>query len=283
MRGISRNPYHGPKNAQRLRPSVLALIDILGYSELIEEAERQNRQEEVFNELYQALLHGRNGLEGKGSGLPRIRKLANKDFYVLKAFTDNIVIAWPIRDDAEVELGQAITRLAYFQFDMSLRGFFVRGAIAVGKAYVDDIAVFGDALTEAYAGESKPARDPRVILTKNSVAATKHHLRYYGNPNHSPQASDLLKDPDGQWFVNYLEAVMIAVDEVGPFYKEFAKHKQAVEEKLNKYAGSPVIFAKYAWVANYHNFFCDLYGQYFSDEHKINAKLLRPKPTLITE
>jgi hypothetical protein len=165
---------------------------------------------------------------------------------------------------------------------MSLGGFFVRGAIAIGNAYVDDIAVFGDALTEAYAGESKLARDPRVILTKNSVAATKHHLKYYGNPNHSPQASDLLKDSDGQWFVNYLEAVMIAVDEVGPFYKEFAEHKQAVEEKLTKYGGNPVIFAKYSWVANYHNFFCDLHRKYFSEEHKINTDLFMPKPSLIT-
>jgi len=280
-RGISRNPYHGSKYAPRLRPSVFALIDILGYSALISEAESSGEQEELLNSLYAALLAGRNGLEGKGPGLPELKKLGRKDLYVLKAFTDNIVIAWPIRSDAEVELGQAITKLTNFQFSMSLRGFFIRGAIAIGSAYVDDIAVFGDALTDAYLGESKLARDPRIILTKSSVAATKRHLDYYGNPRHSPQASYLLKDSDGQWFLNYLEAVMIAVDEAGPFYEEFVQHKSAVEAKLQRYANDPVIFAKYAWVASYHNFFCDLHARHFSEEHRIDTHLFAPKPSLI--
>jgi len=257
------------------------MIDILGYSALVDEAETSGRQEEVFGSLYEALLKGRNGLEGKTSGLPKLPKYGPKDSYVLKAFTDNIAIAWPIRSDAEVELGQALTKLMHFQFSMSLRGFFIRGAIAIGNAYVDDIAVFGSALTEAYLGESKLARDPRIILTQSSVAATKRHLKYYGNPLHSPQASDLLKDSDGQWFLNYLEAVMIAANERGPFYEEFVQHKSVVETKLRQYANDPAIFAKYAWVANYHNYFCELYANDFSEEHKIDTRLFTPKPSPI--
>ena len=244
MVGRSRNPYHRSKQEQRLRPSVLAFIDILGYSALIDEAEKRGEQEQVFNSLYSALLSGRRRLENRGREFSQLRRMASKDFYVLKAFTDNIVIAWPIRDDAEVELGQAITKLMEFQFSMSLKGFFIRGAISIGSAYVDDIAVFGDALTEAYSGESKLARDPRIILTARSVAATKQHLGYYSNKRHAPQSKDLLRDSDGQWFVNYLESVMIAVDEAGPFYQEFEEHKAAVEIKLTKYANDPVIFSK---------------------------------------
>lgn len=281
MRGVSRNPYHGSKHEPRLRLSVFALIDILGYSELIRQAEANNEQEQLFNHLYSALLHGRNGIEGKSSGLPQIKRISNKDPYVLKAFTDNIVISWPIRGDAEVELGHAITTLINFQFGMSVRGFFVRGAIAIGNAYVDDIAVFGDALTAAYLGESKLARDPRIILTESAVAATKRHLKYYGNPRYSPQASDLLQDSDGQWFLNYLEAVMIAANEAGPFYEEFLEHKSAVEAKLRKHSSAPVIFAKYAWVANYHNFYCDLNDKYFSEKHKIATELFTPRPSPI--
>src|SRR5665213_149009 len=277
MRGISRNPYHGSKYAPCLRPSVFALIDLLGYSALINEAERSGRQEELLNSLYAALLAGRNGLEGRGTGLPELKKYGSKDLYVLKAFTDNIVIAWPIRSDAEVELGDAITKLIYFQFSMSLKGFFVRGAIAIGNAYVDDIAVFGDALNDAYLGESKFARDPRIILTESSAAATKRHLDYYAKARHSPQARYLLQDSDGKWFLNYLEAVMIAVNEAGPFYAEFMQHKSAVEVKLQRYANDPVIFAKYAWIANYHNFYCDLHGHFFSEEHRIDTNLFTPK------
>lgn len=222
-------------------------------------------------------------MEDKAEGLRDIKALLSKDFYVLKAFTDNIVIGWPIRDDAEIEIGQAISKLMNFQFSMSLRGFFIRGAISIGNAFIDDIAVFGDALTEAYTGESKLARDPRIVLTERSVVATKHHLSYYGDPRHAPQARDLLCDVDGQWFVNYLESVMIAVDEVGPFYEEFLKHKDAVESKLETYAGDPVIFQKYAWVANYHNFFCDIHSRYFSAEHRIDQRLFEARMTSILD
>ena len=60
-------------------------------------------------------------------------------------------------------------KLMNFQFSMSVRGFFVCGAISIGNAFIDDIVVFGDALTEAYLGESKLARDPRIILTEKAV------------------------------------------------------------------------------------------------------------------
>jgi hypothetical protein len=46
-------------------------------------------------------------------------------------------------------------------------------------------------------------------------------------------------------------------------------HKSAVETKLVEYRNQPLYWAKYAWVASYHNFFCDQYN-YFSDEHKID-------------
>jgi hypothetical protein len=42
-----------------------------------------------------------------------------------------------------MELGGAFRAVAGFQFEMINAGFFIRGAISVGNAYVDDIAVVG--------------------------------------------------------------------------------------------------------------------------------------------
>lgn len=193
------------------------------------------------------------------------------------------MLAWPIRDDGEVELGTIFRRLADFQFAMSVEGFFIRGGVAVGEAYVDDLAVFGDALTQAYLAESALARDPRIVLANSAVDLVKHHLGYYGNSRYAPQASELLCDSDGQWFVNYLDTVLFVADEYGPFYDEFLKHKRAVELKLARYKAEPAIFAKYAWVANYHNYFCDIHKRYFSDEHKIATELFRARPRSIVE
>lgn len=279
---MPRNPYHVEGVGPTLRRSVFVFMDILGYSEMIRHSEAGGCQQDMLRRLHQALSTGREWLED--NSMPaELRLLSKKDFYALKAFTDNIVIGWPVRDDAEAEFGSAFSKLAIFQFQMVTEGFFIRGAISVGDAYVDEIAVFGSALSEAYSGESTMARDPRIILTASAIAAAKQHLTYYGNPSYAPHTREILRDSDGQWFLNYLDCVLIAEDEHGPFYDQLEKHKAAVEEKLKEHRGNPPIWSKYSWVATYHNFFCDLHPRHFSDEHKVNVELFRATPTLITD
>lgn len=279
---MSRNPYHQNNAPPTLRPSVLVFMDVLGYTQLILESEKNGTEANTLMELHSALSEGRSRLEGHD--LPStLRDFSKKEFFALKAFTDNIVIGWPIHSDSESEFGSAFMYLAEFQFNMAIRGYFVRGAISVGPAFVDEIAVFGSALTDAYTGESKLARDPRIILTSTAVEVIQQHLKYYHPPNHAPQVRDVLKDSDGQWFLNYLEAVMIAEHEHGPFYEEFLLHKTAVERRLKEHSGNPTVWAKYAWVANYHNYFCDLHSNYFGNEHKVDVELFKTRPSLITD
>jgi hypothetical protein len=210
------------------------------------------------------------------------RSQGENDGFALKAFTDNIVIAWPIYDDAELEFGLAFLKLAYFQLKMVEKGFFIKGALCVGNAYVDDVVVSGDALLEAYAGESELARDPRIILTSSAINTVRRHLTYYGNKARAPQAADLLRDADGQWFLNYLECTLLPLeDELEPLYEDIVLHKAAVEEQLRRNVARPAIWSKYAWVAGYHNYFCNLHSEYFREEHKIELDVLRASPSRI--
>ena len=279
---MSRNPYIVSSQEPTLRKSVFVFMDILGYTDLMIQAQKSNLQNSILRDMHAALSEGRRGLEGKDLP-PKLRNFGKKDFFALKAFTDNIVIGWPIRSDAEVEFGSAFMSLKSFQFNMAVKGYFVRGAISVAPVYVDEIAVFGDALCEAYLGESKLARDPRIILTESAVCTAKQHIQCYPNPKKAPHVSDILKDADGQWFLNYLEAVLIAENDHGPFYEEFLQHKQAVEKNLAVHANNPAVWAKYAWVANYHNYFCDLHSHHFNDEHRVDVELFKAKPTRIIE
>jgi hypothetical protein len=173
--------------------------------------------------------------------------------------------------------------LSGFQMQMTLEGFFVRGAISVGECYVDDVAVFGDALLDAYNGESKTARDPRVILKASAVDAAKQHLEYYPDRSNSPYSRYILRDADGQWFVSYLESTMIAECEHGPFYEDLLKHKTVIEGMLAQHKKNPPIWSKYAWVAGYHNYFCGSYPDYFGDEHKIDVEPFRASPGSIVD
>jgi hypothetical protein len=277
---MSRNPYHDADQQPVLRKSVFACMDILGYKASVEEAHRTGTEQALLNKLYAPLSSGRNWLEDAHA--PReLKELTEKDRFALKAFTDNIVIGWPVRDNAEVEFGSAFSKLAQFQFDMVLSGFFIRGALSVGEAYVDEIAVSGAALLEAYEGESTLARDPRIVLTASAVKAATAHLAHYRDPHDAPHVRDLLRDSDGQWFLNYLDRVLIAENERGPFYEEFLRHKAIVEVRLSEHKSNPPVWSKYAWVAAYHNFFCNLHSHHFNDEHKIDVELFRASPTLI--
>lgn len=278
---MSRNPYHTEGQVPTLRNSVLAYMDILGYSDMIRESEESGTQQEVLSRLHTTLSKEREWLEEKTDSQQQLRELIEKDDYALKAFTDNIVMGWPIRDDAEYELECAFSKLAFFQLQMVTSGFFIRGAISVGTAYIDEIAVFGKALTEAHKGESSLARDPRIILTTSAVNAAREHLKYYAEPRHAPHTRDILQDSDGQWFLNYLDCILIAEKDQGPFFDEFLKHKTIVEQMLQEHRGNPSIWSKYAWVAGYHNYFSDLHSKYFNDNHKINVELFRASPTLI--
>jgi hypothetical protein len=186
-----------------------------------------------------------------------VPRLGEKDFSAFRAFTDNIVIGEPIRGrgDGEVELGSVFRSLSYFQMVMVMEGFFVRGAIAIGQLYMDDIAVYGAGLIEAYEAETTLARDPRIVLAPSAQLAVNRHLEYYGRSSYAPQNRYLLRDSDGQYFVNYLDTL---IPEDGYFYEnQLAAHKARVEEKLALFKSRPSVWVKYLWAANYHNYWCD--------------------------
>ena len=116
---MSRNPFESDGSPKLLR-SVFVLMDILGYSGMIQEAKRNGTQQELLHKLHSVLSDGRRLLRDEDETL---NQLTRKDLYALKAFTDNVVIAWPIFDDAEMGLGLAFSKISQFQFIMAISGF----------------------------------------------------------------------------------------------------------------------------------------------------------------
>ena len=278
------NPYTDEKGQPVLRQSVVAFVDILGYRNLVTTAFADGSGEALLKELHESLssaLKSLNELDEEHN--PIFDAFPNlPDRFRTQSFTDNLVIGYPIYRDGEIELGDVISKLSFFQLELAMNGFFVRGAISVGDLFIDDVTVIGPGLIEAYAGESQYARDPRVILTESAREAVAQHMGYYGNPKLSPQEGVLLKDADGQYFLDYLQTLWIAGSEHGPFYDELIKHKQSIEHRLVKHQSSPPIWAKYAWSAKYHNYFCDRYSE-FDEQHKIDVSSYEAAPCSIAE
>ena len=126
----SRNPYR-TKGGPKLILSVVAFIDILGYTELVTESLSSGKGQELLKRFHRALKEARKSVDPRISG-GSFRQIRQKDSCGFHAFTGNIVIGHPITQDGEYELGVVFNDLSYFQMIMSMEGFFVRGAISVG-------------------------------------------------------------------------------------------------------------------------------------------------------
>ncbi len=273
----NRNPYIGEYGAPTLKRSVVAFIDILGYVDLVKNAEEESKSQELLTKLHRALNKARRHVDPDRSD-SIVNSFRDKDLSAFRAFTDNIVIGHPIHDDGEIELGNIFNDLSYFQMIMTIEGFFIRGAISIGDLYMDDITVYGSGLVEAYEAELNLSRDPRIILAESARTAVNQHLEYYGGGDHAPQNRDLLKDSDGQYFVNYLDTIIPEHDCV--YEDELRKHKEIIEKKLIEYKNKPPIWSKYMWAANYHNYFCEENSQ-INDCLKVDTAGFNLKPARI--
>lgn len=271
--------YSNSEGGPELKRSVVVFLDVLGFREMHRATSKDPKAaQEILTRLRAALDESEEMLRDKPD--PKYHFPVQ---WSTKGFTDNIVIGHPIHDDGEHELGWTMTRIGYFQLQMIQHGFFVRGAVSVGNVYIDEDIAFGDGLIDAYEGESKLARDARVVLTSSAVSYIRRHLKYYAEPKESPQYAELLQDVDGQWYINYLLTTLNSPDDGGPFIDIIVDHKRKVEECLRKFVKEPSVWSKYLWVANYHDWFCNNYQRYFEkpDDLKIDSRLLRPGPSRI--
>jgi len=275
------NPYVEVGKPPSTRFSVVALLDVLGFAERMRQSYRDGGAAGLLIDFRSALDSAYENF--RNTDLERVigAEKASKvlDCWHVKAFTDNIVIGFPVHPsepDAEAEMGSVLLALREYQLEMVIRGFFVRGSVSIGDLYMDDEIVFGDALLTAYEAEQTVARDPRIVISASARSYVKRHFGFYAEPASAPHNEVLLKDADGQLFVNYLGATYDESPE-SPDWGRLASHKAAVEKELTRFKENPPIWSKYAWVANYHNFICQEQGGNFV-KHRIGAELLRAGP-----
>lgn len=257
--------YLSSQGSPTLLQSVIVYMDILGYTEIIRNAELNGTSQSQLEELYAPLKNAREYLED--AHIEHIAETPPRRFD-LKSFSDNIVMGWPIRDSTPSGAGQpllhALKKVSRFQLDMATKGFFVRGAIAVGDIFIDDMAVYGTGLLDAIDGEEKFAITPRIILLDSAIDVEKRYRAAYGINGAFPVfplSPYICTDNDGRRFVNYLDTAVLHTT-VG-VHQLIMKHQTIVASKLNEFKSKPKELQKFDWVAGYHNSFCDRYIERF--------------------
>jgi len=266
------NPYKDESGKPLLRNSVVTYIDILGYQDQVKNAVDAGRGKAILLDLRKAFDETYHHIKDESE--------VSHPHWLVKGFTDNIVIGYPVFQDAEPEMGYMFSNLCTFQLMMIIHGFFIRGGMAIGDLYMDDEIVFGEGLIEAFEAEQNLARDPRIVLSESAIKYLKYHLKTYVRVEVSPQYDHLLKDCDGQIFINYLGLITEFEAEYTVGFDEFKKHKEIIESRLKEYVSKPAIWNKYLWIANYHNWFCDQ-SSHFDKSYKIDLSEIPVGPSRI--
>ncbi|ELA7830258.1 hypothetical protein Q6U52_000409 [Vibrio alginolyticus] len=256
----------------KLKKSYCAFIDVLGFSELIKNSSGSDESEEQFFQSYYSVA--KEQLEKLSQVTGSLLELVH-----IKVFTDNIVIAIPwFSDDGESELGLITEAIKQYQLSMALNGYFVRGGIAIGKLFIDDLTIFGPALLEAYHLESKVANDPKIIVSSEFLDVINQHTGFYANPESSPQNGEVMIDADGSGFINYLDELIIQ-DFDGCFvdWDSLSKHRDKIIEAIEMHKKNARVWYKYYWLCTYHNYFCSQVSNYtgYLDEYLVEDKYLK--------
>jgi hypothetical protein len=275
-----KNPYKTKTGKPWMRNSWVVYLDILGFSAQIECATEKGTANDLLLELTAALGEAKVDLVFDPEEYARygIREAP----YVVKMFTDNVVLGFPIRDDGESEFGRMIYIVGLWQYTLLKHGFFVRGGMTVGPIYMDDEVAFGKGLLDAYEAESKLARDPRVVLAASAMDLVHHHLAYYAEVSGSPQNSSLLVDADSQMFVNYLYLPVDGAEGLsGEFASDIEHHRDLIINRLKEFSENPAIWSKYAWVGSYHNHFCEHYEGLA--DLKVDSAMLAQAPRFLAQ
>jgi len=252
------------------RLSYCAFLDVLGFSERIRSSYKDKTANKLLQEFH-AIFDRR---------INRLKSEVDESLLYFKSFSDNVLLAHPrFSEDMESELGFILWSISEYQFEMASKGFFIRGGLSVGPLFVDDNSVYGEALIDAYELESKVAVNPIVILCKNTMKLVDKHIGYY-HGEVAPQVRHVLVNADGRYFINYLSECIVETDDGEELdSKSLKKHKEQIEHALIQYAAQPAVFAKFSWLATYHNYFCDSVSSYpgYSDKLRVKSELATVK------
>lgn len=253
------------------RVSYCAFLDVLGFSERMRASYKNNKTANKLLRQFHSIFDGQ---------IKRLKSEVDDSLLYFKSFSDNVLLAHPrFSEDMESEFGFILWSISRYQFEMALQGFFIRGGLSVGPLFVDENSVYGEALLEAYEIESKIAVNPIIVLCKNTMKLVDHHLGFY-HGEEPPHVRHVLVNSDGRYFINYLSECIVETyegEEVD--LKSLETHKEQIEQALTKYAGQPAVFAKFSWLAAYHNYFCDSVSSYpgCSGKLKVSSELATVK------
>ena len=237
-------PANPPADPYETR--VVAVIDILGFSELVKRADKEPGLRATIRG---ALDQARDINLGTQYGGVRVQNVS-----------DTVIISAP---DTQLGFWTIILSVDALAFNLLNAGILLRGGITVDGISHEDHAVFGVAVVEAHRLESAVAEHPRVILGRKAVDRFSEYrdsaLNGSGlNVEFIPEALDTIsRDSDGGvWFVDYLKRYGEENFSPSPdllLVEQGRAVRGIMQQKLDETVDNPQVFHKLSWFARYWN------------------------------
>jgi hypothetical protein len=195
--------------------SIVAFVDILGFSEMVKsDCENKNGSLKFFEILKDINIKTK---EISGCNITQ--------------FSDSVIFSLPLKEDNYEKMLQI---LSDYQYKLFCNSIVCRGAVAYGKHYIENEFMFSQALIEAYQLECNDAKYPRIIISPN--------LKEFFAPK-CEQISSVIKEKDEYYFINYFE---------GRDKDKLRKILQTYNSNLSQYALR--VREKYYWLFEYWEF-----------------------------
>ncbi len=266
--GPARNAYLNERGLPCLRDSIVAFIDVLGFSQLSISSADLAELQNLLNKINEAIQDSRRYARETRQEY----EFSDEAGWSAKFFSDNLAFGYPLGDSESERCDQAwfILRCAQrYQLKMTLNGFFVRGALTQGPVCLTDEIIFGSALIDSYQLESQAAIVPRIIVAKPLERLLLESLKP-AHGEHLAANESLCRDVDGWWFVNYLQA---ARNQDGVCWELIEQHKRSILESLSHTTRHDVL-SKYGWACRYHNVFChwNRLDPEYADSYRIDRR-----------
>jgi hypothetical protein len=234
-----------------LRESIVACIDILGFSHVATSCATAEDSQRVLDSIVEAIEDSREFVRQSFAS----EKGVHEGRWSTKFFSDNLAFGYAFDDAAEDHAATAwfIIRCAQrYQLRMAMNGYFVRGALTSGPICLTDEIIFGSALIECYLLESKASIVPRVVISEPLQQLVTQSFLADSCGLDREAGQSICRDVDGLWFVNYLQA---AQNTSGIQWEFIEQHKASVLDSLSNTTRHDVL-PKFGWACRYHNVFC---------------------------
>jgi hypothetical protein len=195
------------------QPRIVALLDLLGFSEVVASSSRNPQMISVIHSALAAMRKVFPQWDDSTRPLEEAYKRAavelepalrdsifgEHELFRTSMFSDNVAFSGPPDPNGFIVV---LATSAFLWLHLLSRGFLLRGGIAIGELRHSEREVFGPALVEAHQLESRVARFPRLVLSERLVEVLRENEKSgFGPPLYSHM---LRRDLDGIHHINTL-------------------------------------------------------------------------------